>query len=56
MITLAVREPICEGKVALITPARVWDMRTTFRLDDGHESDQLDTERGVGLILARRIL
>src|SRR5262249_60279849 len=40
--TLIEREPIREGNVALVTPVRVWDIRTTFGLDDGDRSDQLD--------------
>jgi SMI1 / KNR4 family (SUKH-1) len=39
---LADQEPIREGRVALITPDRVWDVRTTFRLDNGGKEDQLD--------------
>jgi SMI1 / KNR4 family (SUKH-1) len=40
-VTLTDREPIREGRVALVTPDRVWDVRTTFRLDSGTK-DQLD--------------
>lgn len=40
--TLTEREPIREGNLALVTPDRVWDIRTTFGLDDGNRSDQLD--------------
>jgi hypothetical protein len=40
--TLIEREPIREGNVALVTPDRVWDIRTTFGLDEGDRSDQLD--------------
>jgi SMI1-KNR4 cell-wall len=41
-IALAEREPIRQGRVALVTPNRVWDVRTTFRLDSGGKEDQLD--------------
>ncbi|HUG94118.1 MAG TPA: SMI1/KNR4 family protein [Planctomycetaceae bacterium] len=40
--TLREQAPIHEGQVALVAPDRVWDVRTTFRLDDGHPDDQLD--------------
>jgi hypothetical protein len=40
--TLAQREPIREGSAALVTPERIWDVRTTFALGDGDKTDQLD--------------
>jgi hypothetical protein len=40
--TLTEREPIREGNVALIKANRVWDIRTTFALDDGDRNGQLD--------------
>jgi hypothetical protein len=40
--TLINREAIREGSVALVTPHRVWDVRTTFGLDGGNNADQLD--------------
>jgi len=42
LATLTSREPIREGHVALVAPDRVWDVRTTFGLDEGDSSDQLD--------------
>ena len=36
------REPIREGPVALVTPARIWDVRSSFALDEGGGADQLD--------------
>jgi hypothetical protein len=39
---LADREPIRERRVALVTPDRLWQVRTTFRLDNGSKEDQLD--------------
>ena len=36
------REPICEGSVALVTPDRIWDVRTSFTLDGRDEEAQLD--------------
>jgi hypothetical protein len=32
--TLEQHEPVDEGDVAIVTPQRVWDVRTTFGLDD----------------------
>ena len=40
--TLRDREPIREGSVALVTADRVWDVRSTFGLDDRDRGDQLD--------------
>ena len=41
--TLASREPVSEGRVAFVTPTRVWDVRTTYRLDDAPDhAEQLD--------------
>lgn len=42
ILTLTGRKPIQEGNVAIVTPDRIWDVRTTFRLDDGDSADQLD--------------
>src|SRR4051812_22915381 len=39
---LTEREPIREGSVALVTPDRNWDVRSTYSLDDSDEADQLD--------------
>ena len=37
------REPIREGDLALDTPDRIWDLRTSFALDNaGGGADQLD--------------
>ncbi len=43
LATLSNREPIREGNVVLNAHDRVWDIRTTFKLDDGDQSDQLDS-------------
>ncbi len=40
--TLNEREPIREGNLVLVTPDRIWDIRSTFGLDDGDRADQLD--------------
>jgi hypothetical protein len=40
--TLVEREPIRKGNVAIVTPDRIWDIRTSFNLDDGDSNDQLD--------------
>lgn len=40
--TLTDREPIREGNVAFVTADRVWDVRTTFVLDERAKSLQLD--------------
>ena len=39
---LAERDPIREGDVVLFTPDRIWDVRSTYSLDDSDEADQLD--------------
>jgi hypothetical protein len=36
------REPIRGDGVALVTPRRIWDVRTSFTLAGGAESDRLD--------------
>jgi hypothetical protein len=40
--TLVEREPIREGSVVIVTPDRIWDVRTSFALDDRDSTDQLD--------------
>jgi hypothetical protein len=40
--SLAEREPVREGNLALVTPDGVWDVRTTFVMDGEDDSDQLD--------------
>lgn len=35
-------DPIRGGRVALITPDRIWDVRNSFGLDDGDRAGQLD--------------
>ena len=40
--TLTDREPVCEGSVAILLGDRIWDVRTTFRLDDSDKCDQID--------------
>jgi hypothetical protein len=40
--TLVEREPIHEGNVVIVAPDRIWDIRSSFSLDDGDSSDQLD--------------
>ncbi len=53
---LAKRKPIREGKVVLVAPDRVWDVRTTFTLGGGKKADQLDRlYELVGDVLPPRI-
>jgi hypothetical protein len=40
--TILNREPIREGDVALVTPGRIWDVRTSFTLAGDLESERLD--------------
>jgi hypothetical protein len=40
--SLATREPIRQGNVALVTPERIWDVRATLTLDAGADTYQLD--------------
>jgi hypothetical protein len=52
LATLTEREPVREGDVAVMTPGRTWDVRSTFGLDDGDTCDQLDGVYGrVGDVL-----
>ena len=39
---LVERPPIVEGDVAFVTAERVWDVRTSYALDDGETGHQLD--------------
>jgi hypothetical protein len=42
LAALTDREPIREGRVALVTPNRIWDVRTSFTLGGGAVPDELD--------------
>ena len=42
LAVLCEREPIREGNLALVTADRVWDIRSSFAVDDGSAADQLD--------------
>ena len=44
---LSGQEPISEGEVAFVTADRVWDVRTSYMLDDGHARRQLDHLYGL---------
>lgn len=39
---LTTKKPIRQGNVALVTPDQIWDVRTTFCLDDGRKVVQID--------------
>ena len=56
--SLEEREPIHEGNLAIVTPDRVWDVRTTFHLaNGGSRHDQLDLLYGrVGDVLPKGAL
>ena len=55
--TLAEREPIREGAVALVATDRNWEVRSTYSLDDSDEADQLDgVYRRVGHALPPGVL
>lgn len=44
---LSEREPILEGEVAFVTADRIWDVRTSYVLDDGDFRQQLDLLYGL---------
>jgi hypothetical protein len=47
LTTLAECEPIREGNVVLAVADCIWDVRTTFTIDDGDPSSQLDAVYGL---------
>ena len=49
---LSEQAPISQGEVAFVTPDRIWDVRTSYVLDDGDARQQLDRLYGlVGEVL-----
>ena len=44
---LSEQEPISQGEVAFVTANRVWDVRTSYVLDDGDAKHQLDRLYGL---------